>query len=92
MAAHAVGPLQETLSSCAWLEPGTLAIVCGVQALPFHRSARGVVDDTPTAVHVVAALHDTPLSDALEPEEVGTRSNAQRVPFQISDHGRLSSR
>src|SRR5205807_1475484 len=68
-----------------------LGVVWIAQPLPFQRSARVlsgklfVVEYPPTAVHAVAALHDTPVSDALTvPVGSGVVWTVQLVPFQRS--------
>src|SRR5262249_37708001 len=89
-AVHAPPPVHETpLNPLTWA-CGGLGAGWTVQAVPFHASARVRVlkleyrREKPTAVHLLAAMHATPLSPAsLLPAGTGRRRMVHAVPFHV---------
>ena len=87
-AKHSV-PAHETL--VRRLVPGGFGVVWIVQLVPSQRSASVLlgkvpeVAKAPTAVHAVAAVHETEVSAAaVAPAGVGALWTVQLVPFQVS--------
>ena len=94
-AVHALAAVHETDVSATGVAPVATAAVWVDQIAPFQLSISGcaapaLVNETPVAVHALAAGQDTPSSaPPVVPVAVGVVSMLQAVPFQRSASGEM---
>jgi hypothetical protein len=75
-------PLRYTL-----LWPAGLALGTTVHAVPFHCSVKLALSKVPTAMHMVAEVHDTALRNPPLPDSAGVVCRDQVVPSHLMATG-----
>ncbi len=77
---HHVGPMHDTALRSTLLWPVGLGLGTMAHAVPFHCSVKLALPEVPTPMHIVTAVHDTPLKNPPLPGSAGVVWRDHVVP------------